>query len=76
MRDDGPGLPGEVMAKVSERGERGDAARTRHPHGQGLGLSIARRVAEAHGWTFELRPGVEGGLELELRGAMTTTATT
>ncbi len=60
---------------LSERGERGDAARTRHPHGQGLGLSIAHRVAEGHGFAVALRPGAEGGLEVELRGGSCGEAT-
>ncbi len=66
--DDGPGIPAEELVRVAERGFRGDRARSRHPHGLGLGLHIVRDVAERHG--FELRfesPG-EGGLEVHLSG--------
>ena len=70
IKDDGPGVPPDELARVLGRGERGDEARTRHPHGKGLGLSIARRVAAAHDWRFDLRPGAEGGLEVELLGAV------
>jgi signal transduction histidine kinase len=70
IKDDGPGIPPEEMARVLDRGARGDAARTRHPHGSGLGLSITARVAAAHAWTFDLHPGPDGGLEVELVGAV------
>ena len=71
VRDDGPGLAPDELARVLGQGARGDAARTRHPHGTGLGLAIARRIAAAHGWQLELRPGPEGGLDVELRGPLT-----
>ena len=71
VKDDGPGLAPAELARVLARGERGDDARTRHPHGKGLGLAIARRVADAHAWTFTMRPGSDAGLEVELRGAIT-----
>ncbi len=74
IKDDGPGIPSDALARVLERGARGDAARTRHPHGSGLGLSIAARVAAAHAWSFDLRPGADGGLEVELTGAVTAPA--
>jgi two-component system, OmpR family, sensor histidine kinase BaeS len=70
VKDDGPGLDADALARVLERGERSAAARTRHPHGKGLGLAITRRVAAAHGWQFTIRNGPEGGLEVELRGAI------
>lgn len=70
VKDDGPGLaPGE-LERVLTRGERGDEARTRHPHGKGLGLAIARRVTDAHRWSFTMRPGSDAGLEVELRGPL------
>lgn len=66
--DDGPGIAEQDIARLRARGVRGDEARTRAPEGQGLGLSIAFRVAEEHGYTLELTPGPEGGLEAILRG--------
>lgn len=72
VRDDGPGMTPDEIARVLARGERGDAARTRHPHGKGLGLSIAARVAAAHGWRLDLHTGPEGGLVVELSGPAET----
>jgi len=74
IKDDGPGIPPDELARVLDRGARGDDARTRHPHGSGLGLSIAARVAAAHAWTIDLHPGPDGGLEVELVGAVATLA--
>jgi two-component system, OmpR family, sensor histidine kinase BaeS len=41
--DDGPGIPATELARLLERGQRGDDARTRAPEGRGLGLDIVQR---------------------------------
>ena len=66
--DDGPGIPESMRQRVFERTFRADAARSRHPGGMGLGLSIAKDVADRHGFTLELRRSEAGGAELELSG--------
>ncbi len=68
--DDGPGVPEALRSKVFERSFRADDARSRQPDGLGLGLSIARDVAERHGFRLELRSPPEGGAELELSGPL------
>jgi signal transduction histidine kinase len=55
--DDGGGIPLEAQARVFDRFFRADKARTRSasaPSGAGLGLSIAWRIARAHGGRLEL----------------------
>jgi signal transduction histidine kinase len=64
--DDGPGIAEEQLSRLVERGYRGDAARTRAPDGQGLGLHIAFRAAELHGYTMTLKPSEAGGLKVVL----------
>ncbi|HSS02658.1 MAG TPA: HAMP domain-containing sensor histidine kinase [Kofleriaceae bacterium] len=66
--DDGPGVPATELARLVERGFRGNAARTRSPDGLGLGLNITLRVAELH--DLELRFGASeyGGLQVDLEG--------
>jgi signal transduction histidine kinase len=66
--DDGPGIPEEERSRLLERYFRGNAARTRAPEGRGLGLAIAFRVAELHGWTLTLDRSEPGGLQVELVG--------
>jgi signal transduction histidine kinase len=53
VRDTGVGIPDEELPRIFERFYRTDEARTRG--GAGLGLAIARQIAEAHGGTMEVR---------------------
>lgn len=65
--DDGPGIPEAERKRVLEPAFRGNQARTRHPHGMGLGLHIASDVARRHGLGLTLRDTDGGGLTVELR---------
>jgi two-component system sensor histidine kinase MprB len=65
VRDHGPGFAAADLPRVFDRFYRADAARGMT--GSGLGLSIVRQVAEAHGGTAvaENHPG--GGALLRVR---------
>jgi two-component system OmpR family sensor kinase len=56
VTDSGPGIPAEMQSRVFERFFRVDSARSRTgtDGGAGLGLSIARWIAEAHLGRIEL----------------------
>ncbi|MFB9072643.1 sensor histidine kinase [Citricoccus parietis] len=49
VEDDGPGIEPELQNGLFDRFVRGDAARTGMEGSTGLGLSIVRSVAHAHG---------------------------
>ncbi|RKH34436.1 sensor histidine kinase [Corallococcus praedator] len=68
--DDGPGISDEERSRLLERRFRGNAARTRDPQGQGLGLHIVHNVVELHGWTLTLAPSEYGGLEVGFTGPL------
>lgn len=68
--DDGPGVPEEQLARLTERHFRGDAARSRRPEGRGLGLHITQEVARRHGFGLRITRGAEGGLEVALSGPL------
>ncbi len=49
VADTGLGIAEEDLAQIFDRFFRADRSRSRHSGGAGLGLSIVKRVAEAHG---------------------------
>jgi len=59
VEDDGPGVPPEKRQQVFEPGE------STNPQGTGFGLSIVKRIAEAHGWEVELTDSFDGGARFE-----------
>jgi signal transduction histidine kinase len=63
VEDDGPGIPEARKAAMLEAFVRGEEARTMDGRaGFGLGLSIARAIAEAHGGTLTLHDRAPHGL--------------
>ena len=66
VRDEGPGIPEAELERVFDPFYRLEGSRSRDSGGTGLGLTIAKGIAESHGGrlTLENRPG--GGLEARL----------
>ena len=67
ITDDGPGIPEGDIERVFEPFYRVEGSRNRNTGGSGLGLSIARNIAQAHGGSVRLRNLARGGLEATLR---------
>ena len=65
VADDGHGIAPEHLPNVFERFYRADTARSRSHGGTGLGLTIVKSVAEAHGGQVLARNGSLGGAEFE-----------
>ena len=65
VRDFGAGVPDAQLSRLSEAFYRPDDARQRATGGVGLGLTLCKLVAEAHGGTLRLRnvsPGLEAAV--------------
>jgi signal transduction histidine kinase len=64
--DDGPGVDDEQYGGLTANKRfRGDESRTRRPGGRGLGLALAREIADRLGLLLEIRRPSSGGLEVE-----------
>ena len=53
VSDTGPGIAPEDLPRLFDRFYRADPSRSRGTGGSGLGLTIARRLVEAHGGTID-----------------------
>lgn len=65
--DDGPGIPPEQYDEVFKPFVRLDVARNQDSGGTGLGMAIARDIAQSHGGDIALSPSMLGGLRAEVR---------
>lgn len=63
--DDGPGVPARELPSLFDTFYRGSNG-ARQP-GSGLGLSICKGIAEAHGGSVSARASARGGLEIALK---------
>jgi signal transduction histidine kinase len=64
VRDEGPGFPPQFLAEAFDRFTRADHARARG--GSGLGLSIVREIARAHGGVARAANHADGGADVAL----------
>ena len=69
IRDSGPGLAEDELEAVFDPFVRLETSRSRQTGGAGLGLTIARALAEKDGATLHLRNHPQGGLEAIVRWA-------
>ena len=68
IEDEGPGIPEGEIAAMLEPFTRGESSRNRHTGGAGLGLTLARAIADQHGGRLVLANRATGsGLVAELR---------
>ena len=66
VKDTGIGIPLEYQQLIFERFYRVDKVRSREMGGAGLGLSIARWIAESHGGTIKVTSEVGKGSAFEV----------
>jgi two-component system phosphate regulon sensor histidine kinase PhoR len=66
VRDAGPGIPADEQERIFERFYRSDPKQARAPGGTGLGLYIARELAERMGGSLEVLSVPSGGAEFVL----------
>ena len=71
MANSSPGIPAADRDRIFERFYRADPARSRQVEGLGLGLSVSREIARAHGGDLVLQaaPEQEARFVLSLRKA-------
>ena len=67
VEDDGPGIAADRIRDMLEPFTRGETSRNRETGGAGLGLTLARAIAEQHDGRLVLANREEGGLRAEIR---------
>jgi two-component system osmolarity sensor histidine kinase EnvZ len=67
VEDDGPGIPEDRRDESFRPFHRLDQGRNLQSGGSGLGLSIARDIARAHGGDIVLDDSMMGGLKATVR---------
>ena len=67
VQDEGPGIPADMLERVFEPFFRLESSRNADTGGVGLGLSIARDIAQSHGGSLVLANRMPRGLEAVLR---------
>jgi signal transduction histidine kinase len=66
VKDEGVGIPEEELPRLFEPFYRVDRSRSRETGGYGLGLSLCRRIMEAHGGSISIASRAGEGTEVSL----------
>ena len=66
VQDEGIGIAPEAVPKIFNRFYRADESRAKATGGAGLGLSIAKRIAERHGGFIEVLSRLEIGTRISI----------
>jgi signal transduction histidine kinase len=66
IADKDPGIPQEFRNHVSQPFVRLETSRNRKSGGAGLGLAIAKRIAESHGGRFAIEHAEGGGVRIKI----------
>ena len=61
VRDQGPGIPPEALARITEPFFMVDKSRARAQGGAGLGLTLCQKIAEVHGGRLEFESAAGKG---------------
>lgn len=67
VEDDGPGILPDLANLLTEPFVRGEVSRNRDTGGAGLGLAIAKNLAQAHGGDLSIGTAKSGGARIEIR---------
>lgn len=67
VTDTGPGVSADALPRLFDRFYRVDRSRSREKGGTGLGLSLVKALAEAHGGEVGAFSAPEGGLGVRVR---------
>jgi signal transduction histidine kinase len=60
IRDNGPGIPPEFLARAFEPFSQANGTRTRTHRGLGIGLALVRHFVERQGGTIDVASPVDG----------------
>ena len=66
VTDTGRGMTEDELRHITEPFYRTDKVRSRADGGAGLGLTLCRRIVDAHGWKMEFSSAVEKGTAVKI----------
>ena len=64
--DNGRGMPEEQLNRITEAFYMIDKSRSRKQHGAGLGLAIAKKIADIHGTELQFRSSIGAGTTVQV----------